>query len=74
MIVRSFKYRNGKNWIGAKNLSHPTNAARETTPITIITIISALPHFPAEDEARLKGRRTSENPAVIKRMPMTGYS
>ena len=69
--VLSFRNLKGKNWILAKNRSQMAKPARATTPTTIIPIILPLFHEFPLDCTKLKGRRISVNPAVIKIAPGT---
>lgn len=71
MMVRSLRYFQGRNCTGANHVSHTPKSTRPTTPKTIMQIMLALCHPLPVLTARLNGSRSSAQPAVISRMPMT---
>lgn len=72
-MVLSLRYRQGRNWTGAKYFSQTAKATKHTTPTTIIAIMLPLAHLSLDDVARLIGRRTRENAAVINNIPRTNW-
>lgn len=71
--VLSFRNWNGKNLTRAKYFSHTTNAARPTTPITIMTMMLALCHECEAELTRLNGRVMSVNPPEMRIAPTTRF-
>ena len=69
--VRSLSSSKGKNWTGAKYFSQTTNAASDTTPMTIMTMMLALSQEWVADETRLNGSVMRVKPAVMRIAPST---